>query len=65
MSYILTYELIDDPGTEHEAEIKAEFDDAATRLAARHMHSVGTDVVLWASLTDSQGAEVATSWELL
>ena len=65
MCYILSYELIDDPNTEHEVEIKAEFDDSAIRLAARHMHSVGTGAVLWASLTDRQGAEVASSWELL
>lgn len=63
MSYILTYELVDDPGTEHEVEIKAEFDDSAIRLAARHMRTmIG---VLRASLTNHQGAEVASSWELL
>ena len=64
MSYILTYELIDDPGTEHEVEIKAEFDDSAIRLAARHMGGMA-GAVLWASLTNHQGAEVASSWELL
>lgn len=63
MSYILTYELADDPGTEHEVEIQAEFDDAAVRLAARHMRNMGG--VMWASLTNQAAAEVASSWELL
>lgn len=47
---ILSFELADDPGTEHEVEVET-VDQARQRLAGC------SDMVVWASLTDAQGVE--------
>lgn len=48
---ILSYELKDDPGQEHEAEVES-VDQARARLSGC------SDMVVWASLTDEQGVEI-------
>lgn len=48
---LLSYELKDDPGQEHEVEVDS-VDQARARLAG------SSDMVVWASLTDEQGIEM-------
>lgn len=52
MSLILTYELIDNPGREYEVEVTSAKD------AEQRVRDI-EDVVLWYSLTDPHGGEVA------
>ena len=49
---ILTFELRDDPGVEHEAEVE--------NLAAARVRLQGSaDMVVWADLTDTNGVTIA------
>lgn len=51
---ILTYELSDDPGAEHEVEV-------ANEQAAADFVDMQADYLVWWLLTDSEGNEVASS----
>lgn len=51
---ILTYELSDDPGAEHEVEVES------IEAAAKIVNS-NADYIVWFSVTDSEGNEVASS----
>lgn len=52
---ILTYELSDDIGTEHEAEF-------ANEQAAADFVNMQSDYLVWWTLTDENGDEVASSF---
>ena len=51
---ILSYELSDDIGTEHEVEVES------IEAAAKIVNSL-TDYIVWWTLTDDEGNEVASS----
>jgi hypothetical protein len=59
-SYILAYEVRDSPGYENEVEVGSK-EDAALFL----LHNVVTHMVVWASLTDEDGNELATTEDLI
>ncbi|SPZ04853.1 Uncharacterised protein [Pseudomonas luteola] len=55
---ILTYELKDDPGIEHEVEV-ADLGTAVARLGGC------TDMIVWADLIDSNGILIAETSDLI
>jgi len=55
---LLSYELIDDPAFEHELWVNS-LDEARRHLSSR------ADMVVWATLTDSDGDEVCGKEALL
>lgn len=55
---LLSYELIDDPAFEHELWVNS-LDEARRHLGSR------ADMVVWATLTDSDGDEVCGKEVLL
>ena len=64
MSYLLTYETIDDPTTEVEVTINATPGSEAI-TAARRKLAGGEGLILWAELTNSDGELLVDLWELL
>lgn len=57
--FLLSYELADNPGREYEEEVEGLND------ARRHMRQFAATTVVWATLTNNLGMQVADTVDLL